>query len=255
MAFRETLAGLLEGAARDRRALAPLTDAHDLSVAGAYAVQDALVARRVARGERVVGAKLGFTSRAMREAMGVTEPNYGWLTDAMVLDGPRLDAGALIHPRVEPEIGFRLGTPPRGPGARAADVLAATEAVFPCLEVVDSRFAGYRFRVADNIADNSSAARLRCGPETPPDGIDLRRAAVVLELDGEPAATATGAAALGDPAAAVAWLVNALHAAGRALEPGSIVISGGLTAAFPIAAGSRVAARIDGLGVVELDAA
>jgi 2-keto-4-pentenoate hydratase len=184
--------------------------------------------------------------------MGIASPNYGWLTDAMLLDGARLDLGNLIHPRVEPEIAFRLGEPLRGPRVGTAEVLEATEAVMPALEVVDTRYVDYRFRLEDNTADNSSAAVVRLGEPQPVGNLNLRLLGVVLERDRHVVDTATGAAAMGDPAAAVAWLANALADSERALEPGDVVISGGLVRAEPIARGETVAAHFDRLGSVEL---
>lgn len=249
----ERLADVLHQAGVERRALHPLTDAEPgLGVADAYRIQDALVRRRVAAGEVVIGAKLGFTSAAMRAAMGIEEPNYGWLTSAMVLPGDEVALGDWVHPRIEPEIGFKLGSGLRGPGVDAEAVLAATTTVFPCLEIVDSHFHDYRFRAADNTADNSSAAAIRIGAEVAPEAIDLRLLGVVLEQDGEVVATAAGAAALGDPAAAVAWLVNRLAAVDRGLDPGAIVISGGLTAAAPMRLGNRFEAHFDRLGSVSV---
>ncbi|HWP63088.1 MAG TPA: fumarylacetoacetate hydrolase family protein, partial [Candidatus Binatia bacterium] len=211
----------------------------------------ALLARRLARGERIVGAKLGFTSVAMRRALGVETPNFGWLTDAMLLDGPAVPLGALIHPKVEPEIAFLLGRDLAGPGVTAAHVLAASEAVVLCLEIVDSRYEGFRFRAPDNIADDSSAARLVLGGRlAAPRSIDLAGLGVVLSADGIVVATATGAAAEGHPAAAVAWLANQLAGDGRGLRAGDIVIAGGLTAPVDLRPGTVVTAEAARLGSV-----
>lgn len=221
-----------------------------LTLEDAYAIQAAGVDRRLADGERRIGGKLGFTSRAMREAMGVDSPNYGWLTDAMRLDGPSLPAGRFIHPKIEPEIAFRLSAPLTAP-VTAAEVRAATGAVMACLEVVDSRFEGFRFGPLDNVADNSSAGGVLLGPEVPLDGIDLRVVGVMVEVDGAVAHTAAGAAAHDDPAAAVAWMVNAC---GVPLEAGEVVISGGLTSPVDLSPGTTVTATFDRLGPVTLRA-
>jgi 2-oxo-3-hexenedioate decarboxylase len=245
------LADILWRAARARTAIDPLTETRGpLDEPAAYAVQDELVALRTAAGERVVGAKLGFTSAAMREQMGVDSPNWGWLTDAMVLTGEDLPLDAYIHPRVEPEICFVLGAALRGPAVTAAQVLEASAAIAPALEIVDSRYRDYRFTACDNIADNSSAAGVRVGPGVEPGALRLDEVAVVLERDGEVVDRATGAAALGHPAEAVAWLANRLADAARALQPGDLVLSGGLTAATPVRRGERLVARFDGLGSV-----
>ncbi len=253
-ALIDSLADRLHRAERHRHAIDRLTDERpDLSIDDAYRIQAALIALRLADGERIVGAKLGFTSVAMREAMGVAEPNYGWLTSAMLLPDGQVPLGELIHPKAEPEIGFRLGRDIGGPDVTAADVHAATDTLFACLEVVDSRYEGFRFLAPDNIADDSSAGRLVLGPPVPvPGDVDLALAGVVLTVDGAIVATAAGAAAHGHPAAAVAWLVRRLAREGRGLDAGSIVISGGLTRPFDVAEGTTMTVAIDRIGEATL---
>ena len=245
------LAAELHEARLERRTVRRITDrVEGFTSADGYAVQREGIALRVDAGERIVGAKLGFTSAAMRRAMGVAEPNYGILTDAMVLPDGEVDLGELIHPKAEPEIAFVLGAG-LGPHATAADVLAATDRVMACLEVVDSRFDAFSFLAADNIADDSSAGLVVLGdPVTPP--ADLRTVGVVLEVDGELAATAAGAAVLDHPAAAVAWAARRLASEGRALGPGALVISGGLTGPVDLRTSMTVRCRIDRVGTVEL---
>jgi len=240
---------------RGRTAGARLTGEHPgLDLELAYAVQEAGVRLLVAAGERPIGYKLGLTSRAKQAQMGVTEPLYGELTDAMLLDvGDPLDTGQLIQPRAEPEIAFLLGGDLAGERVGAAQVLAATAAVVPAIEIIDSRYAGYGFTLPDVVADNASAARVVLGGvRRAVDGIDLRLVGCVLELGGRVRATAAGAAALGHPAAAVAWLVRALHRRGRGLAAGDVVLSGGLTEAVAVAPGDVVVARLGRLGTVEL---
>jgi len=187
-------------AALDRRAIPPLTEAWpSLTLANAYTIQSQLIGLHLAEGANVVGAKLGFTSAAMRDAMGIAEPNYGWLTNRMLLKGSSLALADLIHPRLEPEIAFRLKTPLRGPGVTPQHVMSATASIFAALEIVDSRFIDYRFRLPDNTADNSSAAALVCGSEVAPDDLDLGLIKVVLEIGGVIVATANGVAAMGNP--------------------------------------------------------
>jgi 2-oxopent-4-enoate/cis-2-oxohex-4-enoate hydratase len=245
----------LHEARRHRTTVSPFTErAGGLDEETAYAVQARGIALREEAGERVVGGKLGFTSEAMRRAMGVDHPNYGWLTDAMVLAGGDVDLDALIHPKVEPEIAFVLGHDLDGPGVTAADVLAATAALAPCLEVVDSRYTGFRFAAADNIADDSSAGKVVLGEPVPVaalEGADLRLLGCVVTVDGALAHTAAGAAAHGDPAEAVAWMVGAC---GRPLPAGSVVISGGLTPPVDLTEGMMVAVEVDRLGSCRLRA-
>ncbi len=219
----------------------------------AYAVQEAGIELRLADGEFFIGGKLGFTSKAMQRTMGVHQPNYGWLTDAMLIHDGIVRLNRLIHPKVEPEIAFLLGDDLEPPVSVAA-VLAATVAVIPCLEVVDSRYVEFRFGPLDNIADNSSAGMVVLGAPVDPSDLDLTLLGVVVEADGELHATAAGAAVLDHPAAAVAWMVNHSSTGGR-FEPGQLVISGGLTSPVDLAAGTVVTADFDRIGSITLKAA
>ncbi len=229
-------------AARDagRTIAEPLSDARDIELGEAYAIQHELTALRLARGERIVGWKLGYTSLAMREQMGIRTPNHGPLTDAMLLVPGAPVPAAALQPRVEPEIGLVLGSPVPS-GADVAAVLACCSGAFACLEVVDSVWADYRFTLADNTADGSSAAWVVLGAEVPLD--DLAALGVSLLVDGTAVASATGAAASGHPAAGVAWLAGELAGAARGLEAGDLVITGGLTAAHPLRPGSTISAE------------
>jgi 2-oxo-3-hexenedioate decarboxylase len=246
-------AQVLLDAADQIEAIAPITDSEpDLTVEEGYEIQAELLARRLARGERLVGAKLGLTSRAKQEQMKVAEPVYGWLTDAMILaaEAP-LERASLIHPRAEPEIAFVLGRDLAGPGLTAHDVLAATAGVCCALEIIDSRYADFRFTAADVIADNTSAARFVLGPARVAPTFDLSLVGCLLEQGGQLITTAAGAAVLGHPAEAVALLANALGRQGRALEAGWVVLSGGMTPAVPVEPGVPVAATFGrGLGRV-----
>ncbi|GEL20666.1 2-keto-4-pentenoate hydratase [Pseudonocardia asaccharolytica] len=244
------LAARLAKAVADRTAIDQLSgEFGELDLATGYAVQREL---RTAAGP-LVGWKLGLTSRAKQAQVGVSDPIYGFLAGANALDlGAPLDTGNLIQPRCEPEIVFMLGRDLAGPHVTAADVIAASAGVAVGIEVIDSRYRDYRFTMADVVADNTSAGRFVVGAPVPPAGIDLRLVGVVLERNGEVVATASGAASLGHPAAAVAWLVRRLAADGEGLHAGEIVFSGGLTAAAPVTAGDVVVASIDRLGTVEL---
>jgi 2-oxo-3-hexenedioate decarboxylase len=250
----EAAADGLATAARDRRTVEPLSDAWpDLGVDAAYAIQDALVARHVADGATVVGAKLGLTSRAKQAEMGVHEPIGGWLTDRMALGpGEPLVVDTLGQPRCEPEIALRLARPLAGEGTTAADVLAATDAVMVAIEVLDSRYRDYRFTLPDVVADDASAARWVVGPPVDPRGLELDLVGFVFERDGALLATAAGAAVLGHPAEAVAWWVRHLAVRDLGLDAGAIVLSGALTGAVAIRPGERFRASIDRLGSLEL---
>jgi len=236
-------------------ATTPLTEHHGhFDTATAYDLQARVVAHRTAQGHRVVGAKLGLTSEAKQKQMNVDEPLYGWLTSDMRLEpGEPLYVERFIQPRVEAEIAFLIGDDLEGDDIGAADVLAATAAVMPAIDVLDSRYAGYSFTLPDVIADNSSSAGFVTGSVlVDPTGIDLRLVGVVLEVNGQVVATAAGAAVLGHPASAIAWLVRALARRGEGLEAGMTVLSGACTAAFAVSPGDTVVTRIDRLGTVEV---
>jgi 2-keto-4-pentenoate hydratase len=210
-----------------------------LSLADAYRVQDQVTALRLAGGEKLAGWKLGYTSAVMRAQMGVEAPNFGPLTDAMLLSSPAALPSGALQPRVEPEIGLRLGRRLTGP-CSVSDVLGACDAALACLEVVDSVWSGYRFTLEDNTADGSSAAWVVVGPAMPVS--DLASLPVALSVDGEVVERGTGAAASGHPAAGVAWLAEQLAGRERALEPGDLIITGGLTSAHPLEPGHRISA-------------
>lgn len=250
-------ADYLTGAVHRNEAVHPITDVEPtLTVGDAYAIQEEILERRLASGERLLGAKVGLTSRAKQQEMGIDEPVYGWLTDAMALEtDASLDLSTVIHPRVEPEIVFVLGRALAGPGIGVHDVLEATSAVCCGLEVLDSRFIDFRFLLPDVIADNTSASHFVLGSIMAPQaGIDLSSIGCLFEENGAIAATAAGAAILGHPATAVAELANFLSQRGRQLEAGWIVLSGGLTAARALTPGSELLATFAHLGRVGVTA-
>jgi 2-oxo-3-hexenedioate decarboxylase len=254
----EAMAAALDGAALNREALSrPLTDGDaGLDATTAYEVQRSLVGKRLERGNRVVGVKLGLTSAAKQRQMQVGEPLYGWLTSDMVVDpAAPVDLDAFIHVRAEPEIAFLIGREIAAP-ATVTSVLAATDAVFAAIELIDSRYEGFRFRHPDVVADNASAAGFVVGSVARPAAEvgDLRLLGTVVRRNGVVVGTAAGAAALGHPASAVAWMVNRLAERGERLEPGSIVLSGALTDAFPLEPGTVVTVEIEALGTVEVRA-
>jgi 2-keto-4-pentenoate hydratase len=247
----ERLAQRLLDAEAHRQPLDPLTDEHPgLTLADAYRIQHTVITAKLARGARVVGRKAGFTSRAMQQQMGVGEANHGALLDYMLL-AEAVPTAELIQPRVEPEIAFLLGQDLAGPGVTPLDALRATRWIAPALEIVDSRFHGYRFRAADNTADNSSAARVVLGAWQDTTQVpDLELERVALERNGAVVEQGVGGAALGHPALALAWIANKLAESGAQLSAGDLVISGGLTAAPAVQAGDHVTARFDALGAV-----
>jgi 2-oxo-3-hexenedioate decarboxylase len=238
----------LADAIAQRTAISP--DADGLSVERAYELQDELIGLL---GRRPLAAKLGLTSAAKQQQMNVDEPAYGWLLEGSYVEvGTELPCGELIQPRCEPEIAFLVGRDLEGPDVTAADVVAATEAVMPAIDVLDSRYAGYSFTLPAVVADNISSARFALGDPVPVTGLDLRLLGCVFEVDGRLVGTAAGAAVLDHPAAAVAWFVRSLSTRGRHLEAGTTVLSGALTAAVPVQPGSVVRVTVDRLGSVEM---
>ena len=242
-----TMAAALLAAARDRTPIRPFSKQNPfLSTAVGYATQELVVGDR-----RVVGVKLGMTSKVKRDALGIREPVYGRITaDMLVPSGQPITVAELIHPRAEPELALEIGRP-IPPGASVATVLAAIDAVYPAIEVADSRYAE-PFRLVDSVADNAGAARVVLGaPRKPTELADLHVLGCVFGFPGG-FDTAAGGAAMGHPAAALAWLAGALAARDDRIEPGTVVLTGGLTAAVPLRAGDRLTAEFDGLDTVEV---
>jgi len=243
------MAEALLAAERDRAPIRPFSKRNPfLSTDVGYATQEVLVGRR---GGEVVGIKLGMTSKVKRDALGIREPVYGRITaDMLVPPGLPITVAELIHPRAEPELALVVARP-IAPGADLATVLAAIDAVHPAIEVADSRYAE-PFRLVDSVADNAGAARVVLGaPRKPAELVDLHVLGCVFGFPGG-FDTAAGGAAMGHPAAALAWLAGALAARGDRIEPGTVVLTGGLTAAVPLRVGERLTAEFDGLGPVEV---
>ncbi|WUI29075.1 fumarylacetoacetate hydrolase family protein [Mycobacterium sp. NBC_00419] len=231
----------------------PITDEWpDLDVGTAYAIQNETLRRREARGEKLIGVKLGLTSRAKQRRMNVDAPLVAWLTDAMILPaGEPVRQDLLIHPRVEPEIVFVMKSRLSGPGVTAAQALTAVEAVYAGAEVIDSRYRDFRFTLTDVIADNASSGAFILGPVArDPYDIDLALEAVLVEADGKVVDSATGAAVQNHPAEALALAANDLGRRGKAIEPGQIVLTGGMTDALPAGPGSRTAFHFTTLGSI-----
>jgi 2-oxo-3-hexenedioate decarboxylase len=234
---------------------APISDEWPgLDLATAYAVQDETLRRRLARGERLVGVKLGLTSRARQQRMNLAAPLTAWLTDAMVLPaGTAVPRDRLIQPRAEPEITFVMRSRLAGPGITAATALAAVGAVCGGIEVIDSRYRDLRFTLPDVVADNASSGLFVTGPvAVPPSSLDLALESCLLEVNGQAVDSATGAAVQGHPAEALALAANGLGRRGLAIEPGWIVLTGGMTDAVPVPPGTSVAVHFTHLGSVFL---
>lgn len=231
MSKAEKYGAELYAALRDRRTLAPLI-ARDpsLTVDDAYAISLDFLARRRKDGEKVVGKKIGVTSKAVQDMLGVHQPDFGFLTDWMrVGEDICVDGKALIAPRAEAEIAFVLKDSLNGPGVTAADVVAATDYIAPCFEIVDSRIQDWKISIVDTVADNASCGVFVVGDaKADPRELDLPALRVTVTKNGAPLSEGLGSAVQGDPAQAVAWLANTLGAYGVTLDAGDVILSGSL---------------------------
>lgn len=247
---RNRLAGSLYDALQTGDPIDRLSDAHDLTIEDAYAIQSAFVDRRLADGATVEGHKIGLTSDGIQEQLGVSEPDFGRLLDTMSVEGRAIPSDDLIAPRVEPEIGFVLAEDLEPP-VTAFDVLAATDYVLPVLEVIDSRIRDWDIGIEDTIADNASSALYLTGESRCDlDSLDLSLEGVKLYRNGELAASGVGAAVLDHPANAVAWLANTLEDVGGSLEAGHLVLSGSLTPAVDVEPGDSITVEFTSIGTL-----
>jgi 2-keto-4-pentenoate hydratase len=249
---RSAVAGRLRAAERDRVPIAPLTDTYPgLEAADAYAIQLRNIARRAGP---VAGHKVGLTSAAMQQMMGVDEPDYGHLmADMRLTEDAPVPAGRYCYPRVEIEVAFILGADLPGADCGEDDVLAATAAVAPAIELIDSRIADWRIRLADTIADNASSAGFVLGQaRVDPAGVDLRGIDATLWRGGEVVAQGRSDAVLGNPATAVAWLARTVARFGVRLRAGQVVLPGACDRAVDARAGDEFRAEFTGLGTVSL---
>ena len=245
----------LDEAETRRQPIRPLVELYPgISDRDAYQIQVAAIDLKVSRGARIVGKKTGLTSKAMQQFLGVTEPDFGHLLDSMMLtDGQSIRLSEMIQPRAEPEIAFLLNRDLKGPGIGVTDVLNATESVTASLEIIDSRITDWKIKLADTIADNASSGRVVLGLQrVNPKGFDMRLTGMVFEKNGEIVATGAGAAVLGHPACAVAWLANRLSDFGFLLRAGEVILPGSLCGAIPVTAGDIVTATFDRVGSVSV---
>jgi 2-oxo-3-hexenedioate decarboxylase len=241
------LARTLDDAIAGAKAIAQISEHDSISVDDGYAVQAAAFARRLTRGEKQVGVKMGFTSRAKMVQMGLNDMIWGRLSDAMVVeDGGAIDFKKYVHPRVEPEIAFLLKKPLAG-NVTAAEAMAACEAVAPAMEIIDSRYKAFKFSLADVVADNCSGAGFVVGAWQSAD-IDLSNLGMVLEIDGRPVQIGSSAAILGHPMRSLVAAARLSSAAGEPLQPGWLVMAGGATAAEALKPGSYVRNTVERLG-------
>lgn len=251
----DELASVLYQAEKDRDPIPPLTDGYpNLLPEEAYQVQLAWVKLKEKEGACITGKKIGLTSKPMQELMGVNEPDYGHLFDYMMIsDRDTINADELLQPRIEAEVAFILEKDLKGPGVTVADVLAATKYVVPSIEVVDSRIENWKIKLSDTIADNGSSARVVLGSKlTPVDGLDLQLMGMVLEKNGQQVNTGAGAAALGHPAYAIAWLANKLAQFDISLKAGEVILPGAVAAAVDVKKGDHITAHFSGIGSVSV---
>ncbi|MFJ6611206.1 2-keto-4-pentenoate hydratase [Streptomyces sp. NPDC091289] len=254
-AVHEHIAGELWNAKNACKAIPPISDRYpEFTAQDAYAVQRCLRALEDKNGAVHAGYKIGATSVAIQQMFGVDQPDFGFLTEDMLLpDGARLDTGRFISPKVEGEIAFRIGADLSDPRTTAADVLAVTTEVYPALEVLDSRIENWDIAWVDTVADNASSAMAVVGAAVPFDGRDLAAETMVFE-SGDSVQTAKGSAVLGHPAESVACLVRMLASFGAGIGAGDLVLTGSLAAAVDLEAGATVRASFGSLGSVSLSA-
>jgi 2-keto-4-pentenoate hydratase len=255
VATRDELAADLAQAERSRVPIAPLTSAHpDIDVVDAYEIQLINIRQRVAEGARVLGHKVGLSSKAMQQMMGVDEPDYGHLLDEMeVFEDTPVKAGRFLYPRVEVEVGFILSDDLPGAGCTEDDVLAATEALVPSIELIDTRITDWKIALCDTIADNASSAGYVLGTaRVSPGDIDVKTIDAVLTRNGEVIAEGRSDAVLGNPVTAVAWLARKVESFGVRLRKGDVVLPGSCTKAIDARPGDDFVADFAGLGSVHL---
>lgn len=240
-------------ALRSQSTLSPLTEREpDITIEDAYHVSLRMVDQRVEQdGERIVGKKIGVTSKPVQEMLGVFQPDFGFLTDKMEYpDAAAIPiAGNMIQPRAEGEIAFRLKSDLAGPGVTEQDVLDATATIMPCFEIVDSRIRDWNIKIQDTVADNASCGvYVLSANEVDPRDYDLPNLRMTIHKNGEFHSEGLGSAVQGDPLTAVAWLANTLGEFGIPFKAGEVILSGSLAPLIPVEAGDEMSLEIEGIG-------
>jgi 2-oxopent-4-enoate/cis-2-oxohex-4-enoate hydratase len=249
----QVLGDELFAALRARRMLAPLTEREPaIDIEDAYQISLRFLERRSAEGERVIGKKIGVTSKPVQDMLGVHQPDFGFLTDRMqVANGSvvSIAGSGLIQPRAEGEIAFVLKKDLRGPGITEDQVLDATDYVLPCFEIVDSRIRDWQIKIQDTVADNASCGVFVVGSDrVSPQALDLAAVKMDITQNGQHVASGLGSAVQGHPATAVAWLANTLGRYGITLLKGDIILSGSLAPLLPAKPGDRFHMTLAGIG-------
>jgi 2-keto-4-pentenoate hydratase len=242
-------------ARRSRQPIEPFTDADpDLGMADGYAIAQQLTSMLVSDGDTVIGYKVGLTSKPMQQMIGIDSPDHGPVLGSTVYaDGDAVSLSHFIQPKIEAEIAFVLGSALRGPGVSVLDARRSIAGMVAAMEIVDSRIADWRIKLADTVADlASNGAVALSSRRVSLDGLDPRLIGMVITNRGELVDTGAGAAALGDPVAVVAWLANTLGQMGAGLDAGQLVMTGALHAAVPMRAGDVYRAEFDRLGSVSV---
>lgn len=237
------------------KTITPLTDREPgITIDDAYRIQLRMVERRLQAGDKIVGKKIGATSKPVQTLLGVFQPDFGHLTSGMVYqEGDTIDLSSMIQPRVEAELAFVLKHDLKGPGVTAMDVIRATDYVVPCFEIVDSRISEWKIKIQDTVADNASCGVYVLGKaKGDPRKLDITLAGMVLEKNGELHSTSAGAAVQGGPANAVAWLANTLGALGIPFKAGEVILSGSQSNLIPITEGDHLVCTVGGLGSCEV---
>ncbi|MGE0881006.1 MAG: 2-keto-4-pentenoate hydratase [Acidimicrobiia bacterium] len=255
VAEREAAAFALWTADESKQVIPALTDTYPaIDVVDAYEIQLLNIRKRLATGALVRGHKVGLSAKAMQQMLGVHEPDYGHLLDDMFVDeGATISIDRFCQPRAEIEVAFVLGRPLAGPGVTVADVIRATDYVLPSIEIVDSRLADWKIKIADTIADNASSAALVVGARpTELTDVDPALIGATLRKNGEVVETGCSGAVLGNPVIAVAWLANKVAQFGVTLEPGNVIMPGSCTRMVAIDRGDHIRADFDGLGHVSV---
>ncbi|GEN36204.1 2-keto-4-pentenoate hydratase [Aneurinibacillus danicus] len=249
----QSIAAFLQRAEYERTEVKRITlEYPELSLEDAYRIQEEIVKLKLKEGHRIIGPKMGLTSQAKMKQMNVEEPIYGYVFDYMMIEeGDVLSMQDVIHPKVEAEIAFILGSDLEGPDVGEEEVLAATAYVVPALEIIDSRYENFQFTLADVIADNASSSRVVLGSRLiKPENIELDLVGVTLSINGKIKALGAGAAVLGHPAKSVAMLARMLARKGEKLKAGQIILTGGVTEAILLQPGDYVSATLDQIGQV-----
>lgn len=250
----EDIARALNGALESRTPIAPITETDPgIEIIDAYQISLKFMSLREAAGERVIGKKIGVTSPAVQQMLGIAQPDFGFLTDAMRCGDGIVDTRQLIAPRAEAEIGFRLKRDLDGPGITPTDVLDATESVMACFEIVDSRIQDWRIKICDTIADNASCGVFVLSEnEVSPQELNLKALEVTVTKNGEILSQGSGSAVQGAPENAVAWLANTLGEYGIPFKAGEVILSGSLVPLAEARSGDVFRLSMTDLGELEV---